>query len=415
MFRRFTLLIPSPQSWWERWSCPSATVATMAGSTESPALPVLPAGRTILALPAQLCRTFALRIPLHDPATARQLALAQLEKRGLASGANEHAGFACLTIPLPDGSAILSVDVPSPVVRTSLSGTEQPAGVIASARCYTTDVGSLILLSELGRRVLWAVRDGQVIQTQILSTSMDQPEQVAAEIRIASLTLQQQELIAAPHALMTWDGFDEEEMKVLSSALGLPVCRAIRPVPDPANISKLATTRLLPAPSGGVGRPRQLKWLKGAAAAILIAGGALWGLMQHRSLAALERKAAELGESLTAAAGSDSAKKALQLQVRATQERWQSLKPALDSARYPMIHLNRLTHCLGEGSIVLSRFESKGADVAVSGTAQTAMEAYTFYSTVTADAGLRIYGWSMVQPLIADNGTASFQIKGKMR
>jgi len=102
-------------------------------------------------------------------------------------------------------------------------------------------------------------------------------------------------------------------------------------------------------------------------------------------------------------------------QLRATQERWQGLRMALEPRRYPMIHLNSFTRGLGEGNIVLRRFECKGPELAVSGTANSAKEAYSYYSTVSADPELRIYDLSMVQPVIAPNGKAQFQIKGKMK
>ncbi len=369
----------------------------------------------MVALPAQLCRTFALRIPVHDSKTARQLAFAQLEKRGLPVPPSEQSGFACHTVPLPDGSAILSVDVPAASVPGALAGPRPPAGLLASARCFPVDGSTLILTMELGRRVLWAVCQGTVVHTQILTAARDQPAGLLAELRLACLCLQQQELTPSPAVLEVWDDAGFDTLETLAITLNLQIRHAERPAPDPARIDRLAGARLLPAAGGAPQRRHQLRLLKGAAAAVLAGSGLVWGLVQYRQLAALETKAASLAASLNASSGDDARQQALRQEVRSAQENWQGLRMALDPDRYPMIHLNRLTRCLGDGGIVLSRFESKGPELSVNGTAQTALGAYQFYSTVTADPDLRIYGWSMVQPLIADNGTASFQIKGKMR
>ena len=43
------------------------------------------------------------------------------------------------------------------------------------------------------------------------------------------------------------------------------------------------------------------------------------------------------------------------------------------------------------------------------------MDAYRYFNAVSKDAALSVYGWSMLAPSIAADGSASFEIKGKMR
>jgi hypothetical protein len=66
-------------------------------------------------------------------------------------------------------------------------------------------------------------------------------------------------------------------------------------------------------------------------------------------------------------------------------------------------------------SVVLTRFESKVSELTVTGTARSAKDAYTYFNAISKDGPLGVYSWSMIQPGIAADGTASFEIKGKMR
>ena len=88
---------------------------------------------------------------------------------------------------------------------------------------------------------------------------------------------------------------------------------------------------------------------------------------------------------------------------------------ALEPRRYPVATLDALSRCLTASDVVLTRFESKMADATVSGTARSAMDAYNYFNAVNKDPTLGVYAWSMLPPTIAANGSATFEIKGKMR
>ena len=136
MFRRFTAILPATTHCWEVWSCPASASAVLRETTKDAALPEKTAGNIIIALPARLCRTLAMRIPSQDPKTVRMLAFAQLEKRGLAAATAEQTVFECYTIPHPEGGAILSVDVIAPGATAPLASLK-PAALLAAARCYS--------------------------------------------------------------------------------------------------------------------------------------------------------------------------------------------------------------------------------------------------------------------------------------
>ena len=98
------------------------------------------------------------------------------------------------------------------------------------------------------------------------------------------------------------------------------------------------------------------------------------------------------------------------------QQQQQGLPPVRNQpGLFPVAHLDGFSRCLPTADVVLTRFESKVADLSVSGTARSAKDAYTFFNAISKDGPLGVYAWSMIQPTIAADGSASFEIKGKMR
>ena len=148
---------------------------------------------------------------------------------------------------------------------------------------------------------------------------------------------------------------------------------------------------------------------------------ALWIMDERKKLLTVEAEAARIERTLDipAESGADQAEqekiRAEHDLVTAAQARWAALRMALEPRRYPIAHLDGLTRCLSAADVVLTRFESKVSEVSVSGTARSAMDAYNYYNAVNKDGPLGVYAWSMVQPSIGTDGSASFEIKGKMR
>ena len=64
---------------------------------------------------------------------------------------------------------------------------------------------------------------------------------------------------------------------------------------------------------------------------------------------------------------------------------------------------------------MLTRFESKPDAVSIGGTARSAGDAYVLFNAIRAEPELGLHNWSMVQPNLAADGTATFVITGKPR
>jgi hypothetical protein len=132
-------------------------------------------------------------------------------------------------------------------------------------------------------------------------------------------------------------------------------------------------------------------------------------------LKSLEATAASMENHVSASKGSSDSVRASHDLVTRTQARWAALRGALDARRYPAAHLDALTRCLSSADVVLTKFESKPADVSVSGTARTARDAYAYYNSISSDKPLAVFSWSMAQPALRDDGSAAFEIKGKLK
>ena len=418
MFQSTTVILPAADAHWEVWRCGRGCV--WQGTSEDPARTAQNGGKVVMALPARSCRTFAFSAPTEDKQLVRKLASAQLEKRGLTTGTANQTPFDCHVIEQGNGRSLVSVDVITAEAAAGLRSSKASA-VLPSARLFTQPADKLVVMEEQGRLVLCAGRGGRMLHSQIVSATRDLNGHAAPEIRIASLALQQQGVIDGITGIELWGDFSAAEVHDLSEQLSLPVQAKARPAPDNAAIRREGSARLLPASARQAQQRRRLGLLKWVALLALIAPVALWIIDERKKLLTVEAEAARIENTLNipTASGADQAGqekiRAEHDLVTAAQSRWTALRMALEPRRYPVAHLDGLTRCLSAADVVLTRFESKVSEMSVSGTARSAMDAYNYYNAVNKDGPLGVYAWSMVQPSIGIDGSASFEIKGKMR
>jgi hypothetical protein len=412
--RRTTVIIPAAEGNWEVWSCTPGQECVWQGSAEDPKSASSGKRRVVVALPARACRTLSFRAPTQDRQLARQLAYAQLEKRGLATGSIEGTAFDCHVQPAGPEKSLVSIDVVTPGAAAPWESM-RARGLMAFPRLFQLPAGKLVIIEEQGRLVLCAGANGRLVYSQVISTTRDLNGHAAPEINIASLALEQQGLVPAISGVELWGGFSAADAEMLSAQVGVPVVARPRPAPTAQAVERAASPNLLPEAAREElrhRRRRKLRWIAPVAAAGLVAA---WAAREHGKLIALEREAARMEAAVPVTSTAASRLKADQDRVRAAQERWSALRLALDAKRYPLSILNGLTRCIPAGGVVLSRFESKVSEVTVTGTARSASEAYTYFNAVRQDADLGVYSWSMVEPGIAADATATFQIKGQMR
>lgn len=355
-----------------------------------------------------------MRLPVQDSGVIRQLAFAQLEKRGLASGTIDQTPFACHLHSDPDGKPVLIADVLTGGAEASLEAV-QAAGYLPSARACALPADRIVIVREHDRPVLFVSDRGSLVHTQVIAAAPDDMERIAADVRLAILSLRQQGLIREVAGVELRGSFPAGAAAGLEARLALPVAVVPRPGPDPAAVARSRPEQLLPASvrtSRRIRRLKPLRWVAAAAVPVLIG---LWALMQYRKLAALEGEARRMEEALQVSAGPAGEAARIRERVRNAQELWNGLRMALDPKRYPLIQLNSLTRCLGDTGAVFWRFESKGSELSVAGTARSAGDAYRYFTAVSGDRDLSIFAWSMAQPTISEDGRARFEIKGRLK
>lgn len=420
MFPRTTVILPAAEAHWEVWRCGNGSGSEWRGSAESPLQGAQGSRSVVVALPARSCRTFAFSAPTEDRQLLRKLAFAQLEKRGLTTVGVEQTAFDCHVMEQGGGSSLVSVDVITPEAAASLTGSRARA-IVSSARLFPIPEGKLVVVEEHGRLVLCAGNGGRLLHSQIVSATRDLNGHAAPEIRIASLALQQQGVLPEVTGIELWGDFSPGDAHELSEQLSLPVQAKARPAPDSPSLRREASTQLLPQASRTALRRRRLGLLRWVAVAALLVPLVWWVHGQRKKLLALEAEADRIEGTLNIP-GSTGKDKADEERIRAehdivtaAQARWTALRMALEPRRYPVAHLDALTRCLAAADVVLTRFESRISEVSVSGTARSAMDAYTYFNAVSKDGPLGVYAWSMVQPTIGADGSASFVMKGGMR
>jgi len=414
MFQPTLIVLPAARAHWDVWKAGRGSDAEWRGPAESPSQAAAAGESVVLGLPGRACRTFGFVVPTDDPKLFRQLAFAQLERRGLAAGGSEEAAFTCHVHDRSAGRSVLSVDVVLPE-GAALALPPRTHGMVPAGRLFPLPPSRLVVMQEQGRLLLCAGHGGQLVHSQVIAGSGGLVAQVGQEVRVASLTLPQQGLVPEITGVEVWGDFPAEEVTALAHSLGMPVEARPHPAPVMRPDLRRASTTLLPAAMRTQARARRRRPLGWLAATAVVAAVVAVVWRQYAQLRALEAEAARLEVQVNDGAGQAGQNEGEQARLREIQARWTAMRPAVEARQYPLRQLNAVARCLDASATVLTRFESKPDAVSVSGTARSAGDAYAFFNAVREEPELGLLAWSMVQPNLAADGTATFVITGKPR
>ena len=145
---------------------------------------------------------------------------------------------------------------------------------------------------------------------------------------------------------------------------------------------------------------KRLVWTGGAYAALLFLLLAYLGFMRF-AIGSLDRRLAR-----------DAPKTEF---VRATEENWKALAPAIDSRYYPVEILQHVFESLPSTDVRITTYNQSARQISVEGEANTAALAYKFIENVKKNSGLQIFQFSMVAPRILPNDHAQFRLEGRPR
>jgi hypothetical protein len=101
--------------------------------------------------------------------------------------------------------------------------------------------------------------------------------------------------------------------------------------------------------------------------------------------------------------------------VRATEENWKALAPAIDSRYYPVEILLHLSESLPSKDVRITVYNQSARQISVEGEANTAALTYKFFENVKKNSALEIFQFNMAAPRILPNDHAQFRLEGRSK
>lgn len=364
----------------------------------------------LVGLPATSVSTFLVDLPPVEETLHESMILAQVDKRGLAGRGSALVDYERLAHGERGDTFAVRVAPELP-----------PAWIVPSAAGYTLSatlrVPSLARLSpnetsasiwrEHDRLVLGLFVGGAPALVQVLGGKPEPGKALAAEVNLILLGLGGERLFeqAPPTELvLLLDGVDEKELAEFRTHLSLPV-RLEAPRP-PAKGE--ARPRLLPADVSRHRRRRRsvarnLALLAGALIVYAVAGAWIWKEAQatKREIASLEYRIAIVQPDAE--------------RVQLAEERWRALEPAFDKDLFPVVQLSRITSALPGSGVVVRQYRTTGRQIRLRGQARDVQLANRLLEDLQGMEGFERYEWSMPNPKVERNNTATFEIEGKLK
>lgn len=396
-----TLALPAPDQGWILYTDGSE----IARGDDLRAL-VGKRGDVLVGLPASTVSTFVVDLPPVDVGLHENMIHAQVEKRGLVGKAGTVFDYESLHRSERGEKFAVRVvtDLPESLIVPSA------AGYTTSAALRDLDSGTVILWRELGRLIVAISIEGSPAHFQVLSGRPEIGTAAAQEINLLLLGLRGEAIFETypPRELVLAmsDGAEDvgaAEVAAFQAALSLPLR-----IQEGAAVSRSGEGRgrLLPA---AVVRARGKRRAAVRHTALLVAGLILYGVvgvwvwkdaqLTKREIASLEHRISIIEPDVE--------------RVQLAEQRWQALEPAFDKNLFPIVQLSRITAALPGSGVVVREYRTSGRTVRVEGQARDVQLANRLLEDLQRDEGFKNYDWSMPNPKVEKNNTATFVIEGK--
>lgn len=399
MINRNPVLLPTSEMDWELWG--NARLKRV----DDPA--ALNGQPLHFALPLDFCRSFPLRLPTKDKKLFRDLIYSQLEKRHLVSPTS-NARFDFEPLDRSAEGTLVRVDLVNRDLPQRWED-KKALSYAASLRYYSYPLDHAVVLRERGRLCLVLNRGGKLLYSTILNQSGQLNASVPSEIQSAALSLQSKGLLESPlKGVEVWGAFPPEDVEAMRARMSIPV--TVREHPSPEGMRKPINGALLP-PSVDIDAKKRRKLLGMLLVLAIVVAGYLAVLKHFRDkLVRLEAQIEAQQEDL----GENSANSAT---YAASEARWKAMANAIDPLRYPLLQFNKIAEVMPPDGVILSRYETKITEVRLRGHANNAKGVFDFLDNLNAHPELgAVHRWSRKrEPSLDDDGTANFEIIGKLR
>jgi Tfp pilus assembly protein PilN len=392
-----TLVLPAPDQGWVLYSAGSEI-----GRGEDLRALVGNRADVVIGLPASLVSTFVVDLPRVEDALHESMIFAQIEKRGLAG----KGGFVFdyeLIHPSDQGDTFavqVIADLPAELIVPVASGYNTSASLLKT--------GPVTLLREQGRLVLAVVVGGVPAHFQVLNGKPDVGRATAQEINLLLLGLKGESFLGASpirELVLAVPGVEEKELIEFRSALSLPV----------------SVVSGAPAAGSGEGRPRltpsavllsRKKRRSAVRNIVLLAAGlilyAVIGVWVWKDAQSTKREIASLEHQISIIEPDVQ-------RIQLAEQRWRVLEPAFEKNYFPVVQLSRITAALPGSGVVIREYRTSGRNVRVRGQARDVQLANRLLEDLQGIDGFEAYEWSMPNPKVEKNNTATFEIEGKLK
>lgn len=395
-----TLALPAPES---GWILLSRGVEIARGED----LRTLAAGRRdlVVGLPASCVSTFVVELPaVADESLRESMVLSQVDKRGL--GGKGAVLVDREVVGRSDAGETHAVRVLSEIPEDCLVETAAGYSTSAALRCSGLSRDSVVAVwRERGRLVLAVRTGGRDTHVQMMSGKAEIGAPLAREINLVLLGLGGETFFEAdpPRELVLFaDGVSDEDLEGFRGALTLPLRFERAGYPAKA----VERERLLPSEVARWRRRRRnvaraVALLAASLVAYAVAGTWIWKSAKatQREVESLERRIAILEPDAE--------------RVRIAEERWRALEPAFDKDLFPVVQLSRITSALPGSGVVVREFRTTGRAIRIRGQARDVQLANRLLEDLRGMESFRRYEWSMPNPRVERNNTATFEIQGK--
>ncbi|MEM9281001.1 MAG: PilN domain-containing protein, partial [Verrucomicrobiota bacterium] len=101
--------------------------------------------------------------------------------------------------------------------------------------------------------------------------------------------------------------------------------------------------------------------------------------------------------------------------IQQADQKWKVLEPAFDKGWFPVVQLSRITSALPGSGVVIREYRTSGRAIRIRGQARDVQLANRLLEDLQSIEEFSEYEWSMGNPQVEKNNTASFQIEGQPR
>ena len=101
--------------------------------------------------------------------------------------------------------------------------------------------------------------------------------------------------------------------------------------------------------------------------------------------------------------------------VQLAEQRWRTLEPAFDKNLFPVVQLSRITAALPGSGVVIREYRTTDRNIRIRGQARDVQLANRLLEDLEGMEGFEPYQWSLPNPKVEKNNTATFEIEGKLK